>query len=153
MALCDPMDFSTSRFPVHQQVMEIAQTHVHRVGDAIQISHSDFAFSSCHQSSPGSRCFFFFFSLRSQLFASGIQSIGVSASASVLPMNIKDQFLLGSPFTPRAPQECLPTPQFKSISSLVLTFLYNPTFTAIHDYWKYHNFGRPLWAKKFLYYL
>ena len=73
-----------------------------------------------------------------------------SASASVLPMNIQDQFPLGSPCTPRASQECLPTPQIKSISSLVLSFLYSPTFTSIHDYWKCHSFGRPLWAKKCL---
>jgi len=38
--LCDPMDCSTSGFPVHHQLPELAQTHVHRVGDAIQLSHS-----------------------------------------------------------------------------------------------------------------
>ena len=37
--LCDPMDSSTSDFPVHHQLPEIDQTHMHRVGDAIQISH------------------------------------------------------------------------------------------------------------------
>ena len=36
-------------------------------------------------------------------------------------------------------QESSPTPQFKSISSLVLSFLYSPTFTCIHDYWKNHS--------------
>ena len=77
---------------------------------------------------------------RSQFFVSGGQSTGVSASVSVLPMNIQDQFPLGSPCTPRASQECLPTPQIKSISSLVLSFLYSPTLTSIHGYWKNHSF-------------
>ena len=73
------------------------------------------------------------------LFTSGGQSIGVSTSASVLPMNIQGWFPLGltsSPFSPRDSQESSPTPQFKSINSLALSFLYGPTFTSIHDYWK-----------------
>ena len=37
--LCDPMDCSTPGLPVHHQVLELAQTHIHRVGDAIQPSH------------------------------------------------------------------------------------------------------------------
>ena len=38
--LCDPMDCSTPGFPVHHQFLELAQTHVHRVGEAVQPSHS-----------------------------------------------------------------------------------------------------------------
>ena len=82
LSLCDPRDCSMPGFPVHHQLLELAQTHVHRVGDAIQPSHP---LSSCLQSFPASGSF-----LRSQFFASGGQSIGVSASASVLPMNIQD---------------------------------------------------------------
>ena len=37
--LCDPMDCITTGFPVHHQIPELAETHVHRVGDAIQPSH------------------------------------------------------------------------------------------------------------------
>ena len=40
LTLCDPMDCSTPDFPVHHQLPELAQTHVHQVGDAIQPSHS-----------------------------------------------------------------------------------------------------------------
>ena len=80
----------------------------------------------------------------SQFFTSGGQSIGVSASASVLPMNIQDWFLLGqtigSPCSPRDSQESSPTPQFKSFDSSVLSFLYSPTLTSTHDYWKNHSF-------------
>ena len=68
---------------------QLAQTHVHRVGDAVQPSHA--LLSPCLQSFPASGSF-----PMSQFFTSGGQSIGVSASASVLPMNIQDRFLLGS---------------------------------------------------------
>ena len=72
------------------------------------------------------------------------QRFGVSASTSVLPMNIQDWSPLGwtggSPCCPRDSQESSPTPQFKSINSSVLSFLYIPTLTSIHDYWKNHSF-------------
>ena len=82
--LCDPMDCSTPGFPVHHQLPELAQTHVHRVGDAIQPSHllsspSPPAFNlSQHQG---------LFQWISSLHQVG-WSIGASDSASVLPMNI-----------------------------------------------------------------
>ena len=89
LTLCDSMDCSTPGFPVHHQLLELAQTHVHRVSEAIQPSHplsspSPPAFNlSQHQGL-----------FKSQFFASCGQSIGVSASASVLPMNIQDLFPL-----------------------------------------------------------
>ena len=97
------------------------------------ISSSVVPFSSCPQSFPASRSF-----QMSQLFASGGQSIGASTSASVLPMNIlKDWFPLGltglSPCSPRDSQESSPTPQFKSINSSALRFLYNP-ISHIHTW-------------------
>ena len=48
-------------------------------------------------------------------------------------------WLVGSPCSPRDSQEFSPTPQFKSISSSALSFLYGPTLTFIHDYWKNHS--------------
>ena len=103
------------------------------------ISSSVIPLSSCPQSSPASRSF-----QMSQCFASGGQSIEVSASTSVLPVNIQDWFPSGrmveSPCCPRDFQESSPTPQFKSINSLSLRFLYSPTLTSIHDYWKNHTF-------------
>ena len=71
----------------------------------------------------------------SQFFTSGGQSIGVSTSASVLPMNIQDW----SPCSPRDSQESSPTPQFKSINSSALSLLHSPTVTSIHDHWKNHS--------------
>ena len=52
---------------------------------------------------------------------------------------LKD-WLVGSPWSPRDSQESSPISKFKSINSLVLSFLYSPTFTSIHDYWKNHDF-------------
>ena len=49
-------------------------------------------------------------------------------------------WLVKSPCSPRDSQESSPTPQFKSISSSGFSFLYNPTFSSIHDYWKNHSF-------------
>ena len=88
--LCDPMNHSTPGLPVHHQLPDFTQTHVHRVSDAIQPSHPVAPFSSCPQSLPASGSF-----PVSQLFAWGGQSIGVSASTSVLPMNIQDWSPLG----------------------------------------------------------
>ena len=83
------------------------------------ISSSVVPFSSCHQSLPASGSF-----SMSQLFTWGGQSIGVSASASVLPMNTQDwsplEWLVGSPCSPRDSQESSPTPQFKSIIYTIL---------------------------------
>ena len=86
LTVCDPMNHSTPGLPVHHQLPESTQTHVHRVSDAIQPSHPLLSpFSSCPQSFPASGSF-----QMSQLSSSGGQSIGVSASTSVLPMNIQD---------------------------------------------------------------
>ena len=49
--------------------------------------------------------------------------------------------LVGSPCSPRDSQESSPTPQFKSINSSMLSFLYSPNLISIHDYWKNHSFN------------
>ena len=105
------------------------------------ISSSVFPFSSCPQSFPESGSF-----PMSQLFTSGGQTMGVSASPSVLPMNIQDWSPLEwtgwiSFQSKGLYKESSPTPQFKSINSLVLSFLYSPTLTSAHDYWKNHSFN------------
>ena len=88
--LCDPMNCSTPGLPVHHQLPEFTQIHVHRVSDAIQPSHPLLSPSppapnpSQHQSFP-----------MSQLFAWGGQSTGVSALVSVLPKNTQGWSPLG----------------------------------------------------------
>ena len=79
-----------TRPPVHHQLPEFTQTHVHWVSDDIQPSHPLIPFSSFHQSFPASGSF-----QMSHLFASGGQSIGASASTSILPMNSQDWSPLG----------------------------------------------------------
>ena len=90
LTLCKPMDCSMPGFPVLQYLPQFAQTHVHCISDAIQPSHPLVPFSSCLQSFPASGSF-----LMSQFFPSGDQSIGASASAAVLPVNIQDWFPWG----------------------------------------------------------
>ena len=88
--LCDPVDCSTPGFPVLHYPPESAQIHVHWVSAAIHPSHPlSTCFSSCLQSFPASGSF-----PVSWLFSSGSQSIGVSASTSVFPMNIQCWFPL-----------------------------------------------------------
>ena len=89
-AFCDPMNYSMPGFSIYHQLPEPAQTHVHWVWCHSTISFSLVPFFSCLQSFPALGSF-----PVSQVFASGGQSIGASASASVLPMNIQDWFPLG----------------------------------------------------------
>ena len=87
--LCDPMDYSTPGLPVHHQLLELSQTHVHWVGDAIQPSHF------CRPLLPPSILPASGSFQMSQFFTSGGQSIEVSASASDLPMNTQNWSPLG----------------------------------------------------------
>ena len=121
-------------FPVLHYLPEFAQTHVHSVTHAIQPSHpllppSPLALNlSQHQSLP-----------QSQLFPSGGQSTGASASGLVLPMDTQGWCLLGLTclisFLFKGFSRSSPAPQFKSINSLALSLLYSPTLTSVHDYW------------------
>ena len=133
------MNRSMPGLPVYHQLPEFTQTHVHWVSDAIQPSHP---LSSPSPPAPNPSQHQGLFPV-SQLFTWGGQSIGVSASASVLPMNTQDQSPLG--WTGWIFLQCKglskssPTPQFKSINSSVLSFLHSPTLTSIHDHWKNHS--------------
>ena len=102
------------------------------------ISSSVVPFSSCFQSFPASGCF-----QMSQLFASDGQSIGVSSSTSVLPMNTQDWSCLG--WTGRISLQSkgfsrvFSNTTVQSINSSGLSFLHSPTLTSIHDHWKNHT--------------
>ena len=115
------MDYSMLGFPVLHYLPKFAQTHVHWVSDVIQPSSPllPSLFSSCLQSFPASGSI-----SMSQLFESGGQSTGASASASVLPVNIQDWFplswLVWSLCSARDSQESSPAPQFETINSLAL---------------------------------
>ena len=135
LTLCDPMDCSMPGLPVHHQLPELAQIHVHLVGDAIQPSHPlsspspTFNLSQHQDLFKWSVCirpeyWSFTFSIRSSNEYSGLISFTTD---------------VGSPCSPRGSPESSPTPQFKVINSLVLSFLYSPTLTAIHECWKNHG--------------
>ena len=129
-----------ARLPVHHQLPELAQTHVHPVSDAIQLCHP--------LSSPSPPAFNL--SQHQGLFKWVSSSRQV---AKVLEFQLQHQSfqwifrtdllydgLVGSPCSPRDSQESFPTSQFKSINSSVLNFLYSPTLPSILDYWKNHWF-------------
>ena len=137
--LCDPMNCSTPGLPVHHQLPEFTQTHVHRVGGAIQPSHP---LSSPSPLAPNP-------SQHQSLFQRDDSSHEV---AKVLKFQLEHHSfqrnprvdllqngLVGSPCSPRDSWESSPTPQFKSINCSALSFLYSPTLSSMHDYWKNHS--------------
>ena len=135
----EPINHSTPGLPVHHQIPEFTQTHVHRVGDAIQPSHP---LSSPSPPAPIPSQHQGLFQwvnslhevakvLKFQLYIQSFQK----TARTYLPYN----GLVGSPCSPRDSQESSPIPQFKSINSLVLSFLHSPTLTSIHDHRKNHS--------------
>ena len=135
-ALCNPMQCSMSGFPVHHQILELAQTHVHWVGDAIQPSHPLLS-TSLSSVFPSIRVF----SNESVLHIRWPKHCSFSISPSNEYLGLisfrMDWFDL---FAVQGILKSSPTPQFKSINSSVLRFLYSPTPTSIHNYWKKHSF-------------
>ena len=81
---------------------------------------------------------------RSQHFTSGGENIGASASASVLPVKVHRWFPLGlsglMPLLSKGLSRVFSSTTTQKHHSLTLSFLYNPTLTSIHDYWKNHSF-------------
>ena len=137
--LWDPMNHSTPGLTVHHQLPEFTQTQVHRVNDAIHLSHP---LSSPSPPTPNH-------SQHQGLF----QWVSYSHQvAKVLEFQFQHQSfqwtprtgllqdgLVGSPCSPRDSQEPSPIPQFKSINFSVLSLLHRPTLTSIHDHWKNHS--------------
>ena len=133
--LCVTPETAARQASIYHQLPELAQSHVHLVGDAIQPSHP--------LSSPSPT---FNFSQHQDLFRWSVRirpeywsftfSIRSSNEYSGLISFTTD---VGSPCSPRGSPESSPTPQFKVINSLVLSFLYSPTLTAIHECWKNHG--------------
>ena len=139
LTLCDPMNCSTPGLPVHQQLPEFTQTHVHQVSDDTQPSHP---LSSPSPPAPNP-----------SQHQSLLQLVNSSHEvAKVLEFHLQHQSfqrtprtdilqngLVGSPCSPWDSQESSPTPHFKSINSLVLSLLHSPTVTSIHDHRKNHS--------------
>ena len=134
-----PHGLQLTRLPCPSPTPGACSTHVHQVNDAIQPSYP--------LSSPSSPAFNI---SQHQVFASKSVlcirwpkcwnfsfTISPSSEYSGLISFRMDWFDLQRP---RDSQESSPTPQLKGINSLALSFLYGPTLTSIHDYWKNHSF-------------
>ena len=127
-------------FPVHHQLLRLAQTPVHWISDAIQPSHP--------LSSPSPPA------LNLAQHQGLFQWVNSSHHvAKLLELHLQHQsfqqifrndflkdWLVSSPCSPRDSQESSPTPHFKSIHSSALSFLYGPSLTSIYNYWKNHSF-------------
>ena len=137
--LCDPMDCSTSGFPVHHQLLELTQIHVFELVmpcNHLILRHPLLLLLSVLPSIK-------VFSIESVLCIRWPKywnfRFNISPSneySGLISFRIDWLDLLAVQGT----QESSPTPQFKRINSLGLNFHYSPTFTSTHDYWKNHSF-------------
>ena len=132
--LCDPMNRSTPGLPVHHQLPEFTQTHVHQVGNAIQPFHSlsspsppTFKLSQYRVFSNNSvlhirwpKYWSFSFSISPSNEYSGLISLGLTGIISLLSKGLSRVFS---------------STTVQSINSLVFSLLYGPTLTSIHNYW------------------
>ena len=124
--LCDPVDCSMPGFSVHPQLPELAQTHVHWVGDTIQPSHLCHPLLLLSSIFPTIRVF-----SNESVFASGGQSIGAPALASVLSMNIQYWFPLGLigliSLQSKRLSRVFSNTMVQKHQFLILSFLFSPT--------------------------
>ena len=130
--LCDPIDCSTPGLPVHCQLLEFTQTHVHWVSDAIQPSHPVIPFSSCLNLFQHQGLFQWVSSSHQVAKILEIQ-LQHQSFQWIFRTDFLQNWLVRSPCSPRDSQESSPAPQSKSINSLALSFLYSPTLT-IHTW-------------------
>ena len=138
----DSMDCSTPGFPVHHQLPELAQTHVHRVSDAIQPTHPLLSLSPPTFNLSQQRVFSselvlcirwpkywnFSFSISPSSEYSGLNSLGLTG------LIFLQSKVLSRVFSPQL------NTTVEKHHSLALSFLYRPTLISIHDYWKSHSF-------------
>ena len=135
LSLCDPMNCSTPGLPVHHQLMESTQTHVHWVGDAYLILHHPLlllsVFLSIRVSSSKSvlhirwaKIWSFNFSISLSNEYSGLISLWLTVLISLQSKGLSRVFSNTTVWKH----------QFFG------TQLYSPTLTSIHDYWKNHSF-------------
>ena len=137
--LCDPMNHSMPGLPVHHQLPEFTQIHVHLVSDAIQPSHP---LSSPSPPAPNP-----------SQHQSLLQWVNPSHEVAKLlefqlyhyffQGNLRAAFLqnglVGTPCNPRDSQESSPNPQFQRIDSSAFSFLHSPLLTSIRDHRKNHS--------------
>ena len=132
--LCDPMNCSTPDLPVHHQLPEFTQTHVHRVSDAIQPSHP-WSSPSPPAPNPSQHQSLFQWVSSSHEVAKVLEFQLEHHSFQRNPRaDLLQNGLVASPCSPRDSQESSPTPQFKSINSSALTQLSSQSNSHIHTW-------------------
>ena len=134
-ALCSPMDCSTSGFPIHHQLLELAQTHVHRVGDAIQPSHS--LSSPCPPAFSLSQHQGLFRWVSSSYQVPKILQIQLQHQSfqRIFRTDFLYGWLVRSPCSPRDSQESSPTPQHHSSKASILWHSAFFTVQLSHLWW------------------
>ena len=152
---CNPMDSSTPGLPVHHQLPEFTQTHVHWVGDAIQPSHPLSSPSpSALNLSQHQGLFKWVNSLHEVAkafeFQLHYQSFQWTPGLISFRMDWLDLLAVQGTCKSLLQYHCS-----KSINSLGLSFLYSPTLTSIHDYWKNHVLRKSKlsWKQTFCFHL
>ena len=137
LTLCDPMDCSTPGFPVHHQLPELVQTHVHQVSDAVQPSHPLLSPSPPTFNLSQHQGIF-------QWVNSLHQVTKVLEFQLQLPVNIQDWFPLGLTgwisLQSKGLNSLLQHHSSKASILRRLAFLYSTTLASIHSYWKNHSF-------------
>ena len=139
LTLCNPMNRSTPGLPVHHQLPEFTQTHVHRISDDIQPSHP-LSSPSPPAPNPSQHQSLFQWVNSSHEVAKVMEFQLQHHSFQRNPRaDLLQNGLVGSPCSPRNSQESSPTSQFKSINSSALSLLHSPTLTSIHNHRKNHS--------------
>ena len=133
LTLCDPMNCSTPGLPVHHQLLESTQTHVHWVGDAIQPFHPLSSPSPPALNLSQHQGFFKWVSSLHQVAKVLELQLQRQSFQWIFRTNFLQDWLVWSPCSPSDSQESSSTPEFKSINSSVLSFLYSPTLTSIQS--------------------
>ena len=132
--LCDPMDCSTPGLPVHHQLPEYAQIHVHWISNAIQPSHPVLSPSPSAFNLSQHQGLFKWVSSSHQVAKVLEFQLQHQSLEKTLRTDHTQDGLVGTPCCPRDSQESSPTPQSQSINFLALSFLCSPTVTSIHNY-------------------
>ena len=132
------MDCSMPGFPVYHQLLELAQTIVRQVSDAIQPSHPLLSSSPPAFNLAQHQGLFKWVSSSHQM--AKVLELQLQSSQWIFRIDFLQDWLVWSPFCSRNSQESSLAPQFESISSSALSLLYDSTLTSINDSWKSHSF-------------
>src|SRR5574337_230983 len=146
--LCDPMNRSMPGLPVHRQLPEFTQTHIHEL--VMPSSHLILCrpLFLLPPIPPSIRVFSNESTLRMRWPKYWSFSFSISPSKEYPGLISFRMDWLDLLAVQGTLQESFPIPQFKSINSSVLSFLYTPTLTSVHDYWKNHSFDKWTFVNK-----